>query len=67
MERINIDLMGPDGNAFALMAYARRFAKQLDWSVDDINKLMDDMTSGDYAHLLDVFNEHFGDFVSFKT
>ena len=67
MERIEIDLLGPDGNAFALIAYARRFAKQLDWSTDDINTLMDDMTSGDYTHLLDVFNEHFGEFISFKT
>jgi len=26
---IVIDLTGPDGNAFALMAYAKRFARQL--------------------------------------
>jgi hypothetical protein len=26
---IIIDLTGPDGNAYSLMAYARRFAKQL--------------------------------------
>lgn len=62
-----IDLLGPDGNAFALIAYARQFAKQLDWSVDDINSLIDDMTSSDYTHLLDVFNKHFDDFVTFKT
>ena len=29
-KEILIDLTGPDGNAFALMAYADRFAKQLD-------------------------------------
>jgi hypothetical protein len=29
-ERV-IDLTGPDGNAYALMGYAVRFAKQLDF------------------------------------
>ena len=28
-----IDLTGPDGNAFALMGYANRFAKQLGVSI----------------------------------
>ena len=28
--KIEIDLTGPDGNAFALMGYAKKFAKQLD-------------------------------------
>ena len=28
---IIIDLTGPDGNAFALMDYAKRFATQLGW------------------------------------
>ncbi len=27
--QIIIDLTGPDGNAFALMGYARQFARQL--------------------------------------
>ena len=27
---IVIDLTGPDGNVFALMGYAKRFARQLD-------------------------------------
>ncbi len=62
-----IDLRGPDGNAFALLAYVKRFGKQLDWSSDKINEVMDDMTSGDYEHLLDVFQQHFGDYVTFET
>jgi len=57
---IVIDLTGPDGNAFALMAYAKRFAKQLDL---DYKKIQDEMMSGDYENLVQVFDDNFGDFV----
>ena len=55
-----IDLTGPDGNAFALMGYAKRFAKQLGL---DGNKIISDMMSGNYENLLQVFDDNFGDFV----
>lgn len=55
-----IDLTGPDGNAFALMGYAKRFAKQLNL---DSNKIISNMTSGDYENLIQVFDDNFGDFV----
>ena len=55
-----IDLTGPDGNAFALMGYAKRFAKQLGL---DSSEIINEMTSGDYEHLLEVFDENFGSFV----
>ena len=57
---IIIDLTGPDGNAFALMGYASNFANQLDLDVDVIIK---EMMSGDYEHLLQVFDNYFGAFV----
>lgn len=57
---IVIDLTGPDGNAFALMSYARKLAKQLDL---DSTKIIQEMTSGDYENLLEVFDNAFGDFV----
>ncbi len=57
---IVIDLTGPDGNAFALMAYASRFAKQLDL---DENVIRKEMMSGDYENLLQVFDNYFGSFV----
>jgi len=62
-KQIIIDLTGPDGNAFALMAYARRFAKQLGYSKEDQNQLLELMTSGDYENLLEVFDDHFGSFI----
>jgi hypothetical protein len=55
-----IDLTGPDGNAFALMGYARRFASQLGLDSDTI---IGQMVSGDYENLLQVFDENFGEYV----
>lgn len=51
-----IDLSGPDGNAFALMGYARNLAKQL--QVDGA-KIVEDMMSSDYDNLVQVFEQHF--------
>lgn len=59
-QEIVIDLTGPDGNAFALMGYARRFAKQLGLNSDAI---IGEMVSGDYENLVEVFDKNFGDYV----
>ena len=57
---IVIDLTGPDGNAFALLAYAKRFAQQFDL---DFNKIKDEMTSSNYENLIQVFDDYFGEIV----
>ncbi len=57
---IEIDLTGPDGNAFALMGYAKQLSKQLGL---DSNEIIKDMMSGDYEHLLDVMEDNFGEFI----
>lgn len=55
-----IDLTGPDGNAFNLMGYARRFAAQLGL---DSSIIIKEMMAGDYENLLQVFDSYFGDYV----
>ena len=55
-----IDITGPDGNAFSLIGYAKNFAKQLDM---DGNAITKEMMAGDYDHLLDIFEKHFGSVV----
>ena len=57
---IIIDLTGPEGNAFALMGYAMRFAKQLG---KDGKAITNEMMSGNYENLIEVFEREFGDFV----
>jgi hypothetical protein len=58
---IEIDLTGPDGNAFVLIGKASSLAKQLGLDKDAIQK---EMMSGDYEHLVSVFDKHFGEFVT---
>tara|TARA_R110000765_G_scaffold182708_2_gene288668 strand:+ start:281 stop:505 length:225 start_codon:yes stop_codon:yes gene_type:complete len=58
---IEIDLTGPDGNAFVLLGKAKNLAKQLELDGD---KIIEEMTSGDYDNLLDVFDENFGSFIT---
>ena len=62
-EEIVIDLTGPAGNAFALMGNANRLAKMLGYSEEEKDKLLEDMQSGDYENLIQVFEDHFGSFV----
>lgn len=58
---VNIDLSGPDGNAFVLMGYAKKFSRQL--KLND-NVIIQEMMAGDYENLLKVFQKHFGDHVT---
>ena len=58
---IEIDLTGPDGNAFVLISKASNLAKQLGLDKDAIQK---EMMSGDYENLVSVFDKHFGEFVT---
>lgn len=57
---IVIDLTGPQGNAFFLLGTARKLAKQLGIPHQPIE---DDMMSGDYENLIQVFDDNFGSFV----
>ena len=61
---IEIDLTGPDGNAFVLLGKAKSFAKAIGMNGIEAEALINDMTSGDYEHLLEVFDKHFGSFVT---
>mgnify|MGYP003135113820 FL=1 len=58
---VEIDLTGPDGNAFSLLGHAKTYAKQIGLPFD---KIKDEMTSGDYENLVQVFDKYFGSFVT---
>ena len=59
-EKPVIDLTGPEGNAYCLMGYARRYARQLGL---DSDKVIGEMMRGDYENLVNVFDNYFGDYV----
>lgn len=63
-KRPEIDLTGPEGNAFVLMGYAKRFGKDLGMSESEINSLIENMKSSDYEHLVQVFDDAFGSYVT---
>jgi hypothetical protein len=57
---IEVDLTGPQGNAFYLLGLASNLAKQLGLDSDEIRK---EMTTGDYENLVQVFDKYFGSIV----
>jgi hypothetical protein len=58
---IVIDLTGPQGNAYFLMGMVKKLSNQLDLNG---NKIIKDMTSGDYENLIQVFDKNFGSVVT---
>ena len=58
---LEIDLTGPQGNAFFLIGTAVNLAGQLGFDPEQIEK---EMTSGDYENLLQVFDRYFGSIVT---
>jgi hypothetical protein len=60
---IVIDLTGPQGNAFYLLGVAKNFCKQLDMTEKNTQAILDEMTSGDYENLIQVFDREFGSVV----
>ena len=58
---IEIDLTGPEGNAFCLFVKAKNLAKQL--KLDDRN-IINEMKSSDYKNLIQVFEKYFGNYVT---
>ena len=63
--KIEIDLAGPEGNAFVLIGYAGKWAKQMGLDADEIQS---EMMSGDYDNLINVLEKYFGDhIVLYKT
>ena len=59
-DKIEIDLLGPEGNAFALLGIAKDLCHKtgIEWE-----PVKNEMTSGDYEWLIQVMDHYFGDFI----
>jgi hypothetical protein len=55
-----VDLDGPNGNAFMLLAIAESEMEGLGIDRDEIDVILDDIKSDDYNHLLKTMDEHLG-------
>jgi hypothetical protein len=58
---IEIDLTGPQGNAFYILGVAKSLCKQLDFNESFV---LNEMKSGDYDNLIKVFDKYFGSVVT---
>jgi len=57
---IEIDLTGPDGNAFVLLGIASNLCKKLGYDNDHEERILDEMRLTDYEGLLYTFDREFG-------
>ena len=57
---IEVDLTGPDGNAYALMALASSLSRQLGHSRFKRECIIEEMMLTDYEGLLHTFDREFG-------
>jgi len=52
MKKVTLQLVGIDGNAFAILGAFRRQAAKEGWAPEEIKEVLDEATSSDYDHLL---------------
>lgn len=57
---IEVDLTGPQGNAYYLLGLASKLCQRFDLDKDQVRK---EMTRGDYENLVNVFDRYFGTIV----
>ena len=65
-----INLDGPDGNAFNLLAIASKLLRQHEnFNLDDRSQslILAEMKSNDYTHLVKTFNQYFGSIFILET
>jgi hypothetical protein len=58
---IEVDLTGPQGNAFYLLGLAKSLSVR--YSLDGV-QVQKEMTAGDYENLIEVFDNYFGGIVT---
>jgi len=63
-QRIEIDLTGPEGNAYVLLGYASNLCNQLGYDYDHKERILDEMRLTDYEGLLHTFDREFGSFIT---
>ena len=61
---IEIDLTGPDGNAYVLLGLAKDLCRQLRYDKMQTERIMREMMLTDYEGLLFTFDREFGTLVT---
>lgn len=63
-DKIEIDLRGQYGNAYHLLATAKRLGERKGFPNEHIDAYLTKMKESDYANLLDTFDKIFGEDVN---
>ena len=58
-DKPTVKLAGQDGNAFAILGACQKAARQAGWSAERIKAVIQEMTAGDYDHLLATAMKNF--------
>ena len=58
IKKVKLELIGLDGNAFAVLGAFSRQAKKEGWSKKEIDVVMTEAKSSDYDHLLQTIIKH---------
>lgn len=61
--QIEIDLNGPEGNAFVLLGYASRLGKQI-YGPEKTEEILEEMKLSTYELLILTFDKYFGSIVT---
>lgn len=64
VRKLEIDLLGPEGNAYVLMKYADELGRSLGWSKEHRDAIVHTMKLSNYENLVQTFDEFFGDYVT---
>ena len=56
--QVTLNLVGIDGNAFAIMGAFKNAARKAGWAPDEISEVLNDAMSSDYDHLLHTILKH---------
>lgn len=55
---VNLNLVGVNGNAYAIMGVFRKQARKEGWKKHEIQAVLDEAMSDDYVHLLATIENH---------
>lgn len=64
---IDIDLDGPDGNAFVILGYVKSIGRQVGFAENVQKRISEEMKKSDYDHLISVFIKYFNPYVNLWT
>lgn len=57
-KKVNLNLVGLDGNAFSLMGAFQKQAKREGWEKSEIDEVLEKAKSGDYNNLVATLSDH---------